>query len=194
MGQERQAVEPVSGTEAAVLRRPAAWWKWVLSVALAAGVIGLLAYGFTRSPKDIPSPLLRQPAPDFTLALLDGGRLTLSEQRGKVVVVNFWASWCYPACWNEAPRLQAAWERYREKGVVLVGVVYQDREPNAREFIRRHGKTYPNGMDAKSRIAIDYGVYGVPETFFIDREGRIAHKHVGELPEETLTREIERLL
>lgn len=194
MGQERQAVEAVSGTEAAVLRRPSAWWKWVLSGALAAGVIALLAYGFTRSPKDIPSPLLRQPAPDFTLALLDGGRLTLSEQRGKVVVVNFWASWCYPACWNEAPRLQAAWERYREKGLVLVGVIYQDREPNAREFIRRHGKTYPNGMDPKSRVAIDYGVYGVPETFFIDREGRIAHKHVGELPTDTLTREIERQL
>ncbi|MBI2081868.1 MAG: TlpA family protein disulfide reductase [candidate division NC10 bacterium] len=195
MGQERQAGEQVFAAEGSVpLRRPSPWWKWVLSVVLAAGVIALLAYGFTRSPKDIPSPLLRQPAPDFTLALLDGGRLTLSEQRGKVVVVNFWASWCYPACWNEAPRLQAAWERYREKGVVLVGVIYQDREPNAREFIRRHGKTYPNGMDAKSRVAIDYGVYGVPETFFIDREGRIAHKHVGELPMDTLTREIERLL
>jgi cytochrome c biogenesis protein CcmG/thiol:disulfide interchange protein DsbE len=111
-----------------------------------------------------------------------------------VVLVNFWASWCYPACWNEAPRLQAAWERYREKGLVMVGIVYQDREPNAREFIRKHGKTYPNGVDPKSRIAIDYGVYGVPETFFIDREGRIAHKHVGEIPVETLTREIERLL
>lgn len=195
MGQERRSGEQVFGADvAAPLRRPSPWWKWVLSGALAAGVIALLAYGFTRSPKDIPSPLLRQPAPDFTLALLDGGRLTLSEQRGKVVVVNFWASWCYPACWNEAPRLQAAWERYREKGVVLVGVIYQDREPNAREFIRRHGKTYPNGMDAKSRVAIDYGVYGVPETFFIDREGRIAHKHVGELRTDTLTREIERQL
>lgn len=195
MGPEGRAGEQVFAAEgAAPLRRPSPWWKWVLSVALAAGVIALLAYGFTRRPKDIPSPLLRQPAPDFTLALLDGGRLTLSEQRGKVVVVNFWASWCYPACWNEAPRLQAAWERYREKGVVLVGVIYQDREPNAREFIRRHGKTYPNGMDAKSRVAIDYGVYGVPETFFIDREGKIAHKHVGELPMDTLTREIERQL
>lgn len=195
MGQERQAGEQVFGVEAALpLRQPSAWWKWVLSGAIAAGLIALLAYGFTRSPKDIPSPLLGQPAPEFTLALLDGRRLTLSEQRGKVVVVNFWASWCYPACWNEAPRLQAAWERYREKGVVVVGVVYQDREPNAWEFIRRHGKTYPNGLDAKSRVAIDYGVYGVPETFFIDREGRIAHKHVGELPMDTLTREIERLL
>ncbi len=195
MGQERQSLEQVLGAGAAPpLRRPASWWKWVLSVGIAAGLIALLAYGFTRSPKDIPSPLIRQPAPDFTLALLDGGRLTLGELRGKVVVVNFWASWCYPACWNEAPRLQAAWERYREKGLAMVGVVYQDREQAAREFIRKHGKTYPNGMDLKSRVAIDYGVYGVPETFFIDREGRIAHKHVGEISMETLTSEIEKLL
>jgi cytochrome c biogenesis protein CcmG/thiol:disulfide interchange protein DsbE len=195
MGEERQSPAGVLGAEeAAPLRQPAPWWKWVLSVGVAAGLIALLAYGFTRSPKDIPSPLIRQPAPDFTLALLEGGTLTLRELRGKVVVVNFWASWCYPACWNEAPRLQAAWERYRERGLVLAGVVYQDREQNAREFIRTHGKTYPNGMDPKSRIAIDYGVYGVPETFFIDREGRIAHKHVGEIPMETLTGEIEKLL
>lgn len=188
-------MEQVLGTgEAPSLRRTAAWWKWLLSVGIAAGLIALLAYGFTRSPKDIPSPLVRKPAPDFSLALLDGGALNLHELRGKVVVVNFWASWCYPACWNEAPRLQAAWERYRERGVVVVGIIYQDREPSAREFIRRHGKTYPNGMDAKSRIAIDYGVYGVPETFFIDREGRIAHKHVGEIPMETLAQAIEKLL
>lgn len=195
MGQERQSLEQALGADAAPpLRRPASWWKWVLSVGIAAGLIALLAYGFTRSPKDIPSPLIRQPAPDFTLALLDGGRLTLREFRGKVVVVNFWASWCYPACWNEAPRLQAAWERYRERGLAMVGVVYQDREQAAREFIRKHGKTYPNGMDLKSRVAIDYGVYGVPETFFIDREGRIAHKHVGEISTETLASEIEKLL
>ena len=188
-------MEQVLGSGAAPpLRRPFPWWKWVLSIGLAAGLIALLAYGFTRSPKDIPSPLIYRPAPDFTLALLAGGRLSLRELRGKVVVVNFWASWCYPACWNEAPRLQAVWERYRERGLVLVGVVYQDREQGAREFIRKHGKTYPNGMDPKSRIAIDYGAYGVPETFFIDREGKIAHKHVGEITMETLTGEIEKLL
>jgi len=190
MGQEQ-----VLGTGAAApVRRSAPWWKWALSVGLAAGLIALLAFGFTRSPKDIPSPLVRQPAPAFTLALLDGGHLTLGGLRGKVVVLNFWASWCYPACWNEASRLQAAWERFRERGVVLVGIVYQDREQGAREFIRKHGKTYPNGMDPRSRIAIDYGVYGVPETFFIDREGRIAHKHVGEIGMEVLVARIEELL
>lgn len=157
-------------------------------------VIALLAFGFSRDPKAIPSPLVGRPAPSFSLALLDGGSLNLEELRGKVVVINFWASWCYPACWNEAPRLEAAWRRYRERGVVLVGIVYQDSEGKAREFIARHGKTYPSGMDPGSRIAINYGVYGVPETFFIDRSGRIRRKHVGEIQEETLTTTIESLL
>lgn len=158
------------------------------------GFIALLAFGFTRNPKEIPSPLIGKPAPPFTLSLLNGGQLTLTALRGKVVVVNFWASWCYPACWNEAPRLEAAWERYKEKGVVIVGIVYQDTEEKARAFTERFGKTYPNGLDLKSRIAIDYGVYGVPETFFIDRQGRITHKHVGEIQMETLVAKIEELL
>jgi len=170
-------------------------WRRLLVVLVGVGaLVSLLAYGFTRDPKAIPSPLVGRPAPSFSLALLDGGTLNLETLRGKVVVVNFWASWCYPACWNEAPRLEAAWRRYRERGVVLVGVVYQDSEANAREFISRHGKTYPNGMDPGSRIAINYGVYGVPETFFIDRAGRIRRKHVGEINEETLGTMIESLL
>ncbi len=158
------------------------------------GFIALLAFGFTRNPKEIPSPLIGKPAPSFTLSLLNGGTLSLEAFRGKVVVVNFWASWCFPACWNEAPRLEAAWQRYKEKGVVILGIVYQDTEERAREFIKRFGKTYPNGLDLKSRIAIDYGVYGVPETFFVDRQGRIMHKHVGEIQMETLVAKIEELL
>jgi cytochrome c biogenesis protein CcmG/thiol:disulfide interchange protein DsbE len=133
-------------------------------------------------------------APDFTISLLDRGELTLRELRGKIVVMNFWASWCYPACWNEAPKLEAAWRRYKDQGVVLVGIVYQDTEGNAKDFIAKHGKTYPNGMDVRSRIAIEYGVYGVPETFFIDREGKVAYKNIGEISMETLVTKIETLL
>jgi len=169
-------------------------WKRLLVPLFILPFIALLAYGLTKDPRTIPSPLVRKEAPPFTLNLLDGGVLRLDDLRGKVVLVNFWASWCFPACWNEAPRLEAAWERYRDRGVMIVGIVYQDSEQNAREFIRRFGKTYPNGLDRRSRIAIDYGVYGVPETFFIDREGRIAHKHTGELTEEVLARQIEELL
>lgn len=165
-----------------------------LAIVSVVALLLLLAYGFWTNPRLIPSPLVGGPAPDFTLTSLDGKDIRLRDLRGQPVVVNFWASWCYPACWNEAPRLQATWERYKDQGMMLVGVVYQDTERNARDFIQEHGKTYPNGLDVKSRIAIDYGVFGIPETFFIDREGKIAHKHIGEIDMETLTSEVEALV
>jgi cytochrome c biogenesis protein CcmG/thiol:disulfide interchange protein DsbE len=169
-------------------------WVKILAPLSVVALLLLLAYGFGKDPKRIPSPLVGRDAPDFTISLLERGELSLRELRGKPVVVNFWASWCFPACWNEAPRLEAAWQRYKDRGLMMVGVVYQDTEGNAKEFIQKHGKTYPNGMDPKSRIAIEYGVYGVPETFFVDREGRIAHKHIGEIDMETLVTKIEGLL
>lgn len=173
-------------------------WKKLFSLLVVvlslASVLLLLAYGLGTDPRAIPSPLIGRQAPPFTLPLFEGGTLRLADLRGKVVVLNFWASWCYPACWNEAPRLQAAWEQYRDHGVMVVGIAYQDREADARAFIDRFGKTFPSGPDTGSRIAIDYGVYGVPETFFIDRQGRIAHKHVGEISTAVLNNWITRLL
>lgn len=176
------------------MARPGTLRRALLVLLVVAPLIGLLGYGFTRDPKLVPSPLVGRPAPPFTVELLDGGTLSLEELRGKVVAVNFWASWCYPACWNEAPRWEAAWQRYRDRGVVIVGIVYQDSEANARDFVARFGKTYPSGLDLRNRIAIDYGVYGVPETFFVDREGRIAYKHIGEIGAEVISAQLERLL
>ena len=157
-------------------------------------VLALFAYGLTRDPRSIPSPLLGRQASDFTLQLFDGKTFSLSEQRGKIVVLNVWSSWCIPACYNEAPALEAAWQRYRSRDVVFLGVNYQDREAAAREFLGRFRHTFPNGPDVGSKIAIEYGVYGVPETFFIDRDGRIAHKHVGEISLPILVQQIEGLL
>ena len=173
-------------------RRP--WLAALLLTALVVGFVALLAFGFTRDAKEIPSPLVGRPAPPFSLQLLDGGELRLDDLRGKIVVLNFWASWCYPACWNEAPRLEGAWRRHQKHDVMVVGSVYQDTIAAARDFVRQHGKTFANGMDQRSRAAIAYGVYGVPETFFIDREGRIAHKHIGEISEGVLEAEIQKLL
>ena len=170
--------------------------RWVKAI-IPLSVVGLLllfAYGFWTNPRQIPSPLVGRPAPDFTLTLLDGKELRLRDLRGRPAVVNFWASWCYPSCWNEAPRLEATWQRYKDQGVVMVGIIYQDTEENARNFIDNHEKTYPNGLDPKSRIAIAYGVYGIPETLFIDRDGKIGHKHIGEISVETLTAETGALL
>jgi cytochrome c biogenesis protein CcmG, thiol:disulfide interchange protein DsbE len=168
--------------------------KKMLIVFSAFPVLVLLAYGLTLDPGFVPSPLVGREAPTFALELFDGSTFTLTEQRGKIVVMNVWSSWCIPACYNEAPALEAAWKRYRERDVVLLGVNYQDREAAARQFLARFGHTFPNGPDVGSKVAIAYGVYGVPETFFIDRDGRIAHKHVGEITFDTLVQQIERLL
>jgi cytochrome c biogenesis protein CcmG/thiol:disulfide interchange protein DsbE len=160
----------------------------VLGPALA--ILGLLAYGFTTEPKFIPTPFIAKPAPPFTLPLFDGSRLALDQLRGKVVFLNFWASWC-PPCRAEARMLEAAWQKYREQGVVFVGANIQDEEASARAFLREFGITYPNGLDHGARIAIEYGVWGLPETFFIDRDGRITYKHVGALGWQTITTKLE---
>lgn len=168
-------------------------WKGLAVLVPAVALLGLLAYGFRTDPRWIPSPLLGRPATPFSLELFDGGRFSLAEQRGKVVVVSFWASWCIP-CREEAPLLEAAWRAYRDRGVVFVGVNFQDAEPSARAFIAEFGLTFPNGPDPRGRIAIDYGVYGIPELFFIGRDGRTTYKHIGLIGRATLQTRIETTL
>ena len=167
---------------------------WLVALAVALPVVALLAYGFTRNPRALPSPLVGRPAPVFRIAGFDGAAIDTAALRGRILVVNFWASWCYPACYEEAPRLQRVWEQYRDRGVMVIGVNIQDREGPAREFIRRFEQTFPNGMDQTGRVSIDFGVYGVPETFVIDQEGRIVGKHDGAVPEEWLRAHLDRLL
>lgn len=169
-------------------------WKRFLIPLSILPILGLLAYGFRTDPRAIPSPLVGRPAPPFALTLFDGKGLGLADLRGKVVVVNFWASWCYPACYEEAPVLEEGWRSYRDRGVVIVGVDIQDTEANARRFIEQFGLTFPNGPDPKGKISIDYGVYGVPETFFIDKRGQIRAKHVGAVTTPLLREKIEALL
>jgi cytochrome c biogenesis protein CcmG/thiol:disulfide interchange protein DsbE len=111
-------------------------------------------------------------APDFTITTFDGDSITLSAQRGKVVVINFWASWCVP-CEQEAPDLEKTWEKYRDQGVLFIGVDYVDSEEKARAFIARYGITYPNGPDLRTEISDLYHIRGVPETFIVDRDGQI---------------------
>lgn len=167
--------------------------RWLVPLA-ALPVLGLLAYGFRGDPRAIPSPLVGRPAPAFALTTFEGRPLSLEGLRGQVVVLNFWASWCYPACYEEAPVLEAAWQAYRERGVSVVGVDIQDTEEAARRFIRQFGLTFPNAPDPKGKVSIDYGVYGVPETFVIDRRGTIRLKHVGAITERVLREAVEPLL
>ena len=168
-------------------------WRWILPLS-ALPVLALLAYGFRLNPRDVPSPLIGRPAAAFALTTFDGGTLSLEAQRGKVVVVNFWASWCHPACYDEAPALERSWRAYRDRGVVVVGVDIQDTVDAARKFVRDFSLSFPNARDVAGKVSVDYGVYGVPETFFIDRKGLIRAKHVGVLTDEVFRAEVDRLL
>lgn len=167
--------------------------RLILVVILVLLPLALLAFGLRGNPRVVPSPLVGKPAPDFALKLFDGREMGLTELKGRVVVVNFWASWCV-ACREEAEALETTWRLHREHGVMFIGVNIQDREPEARAFIQEHGKTYPNGPDPTGAISIAYGVYGVPETFILDRKGGVQHKHIGAVTAEVLEQEIERAL
>jgi cytochrome c biogenesis protein CcmG/thiol:disulfide interchange protein DsbE len=167
--------------------------RWLIPLG-AIPVLALLAYGFRLNPRDVPSPLVNRPAATFALTSFGGEPMSLEAHRGKVVVVNFWASWCYPACYEEAPVLEKNWRAYRDQGVVVLGVDIQDKTDAAKKFIADFSLTFPNGMDTTGRVSVDYGVYGVPETFFIDRDGRIRGKHVGAVTDEIFRREVDRLL
>jgi cytochrome c biogenesis protein CcmG/thiol:disulfide interchange protein DsbE len=156
----------------------------------AVAVLALLAYGFTREPRYIESPMLGRPAPAFALTLFDGRTIRSDDLRGKVVLVNFWASWC-PPCRAEAPMLEATWRDLRDSGVIFIGINTQDEEVRARQFITEFAITYPTGRDIGGRIAIDYGVWGLPEAFVIDPAGRITYKHLGTIGSAVLATKID---
>ena len=167
--------------------------RWAIPLATVPLLL-LLGYGFRTNPREVPSPLIGKPAAPFTLVTFDGGQISLEALRGQVAVVNFWASWCYPACYEEAPALERAWTTYRDKGVVMIGINIQDKEEPAKKFLAQFGHTFPNAPDPAGRVAVDYGVYGVPETFFIDRAGRVRWKHVGAVTDGIFKVQVEALL
>jgi cytochrome c biogenesis protein CcmG/thiol:disulfide interchange protein DsbE len=157
---------------------------------LVLAVLALFAVGIQiRSAK----PVEKGMAPQFTLPLFSGGNFSLAEQRGKVVVVNFWASWCIP-CRQEAPILESTWQKYKDRGVVFVGVDYVDTDKEAMAFLQEFKITYPNGPDIGTETARAYRIQGVPETYFVGKDGQLYGNHIGPIDAPTLAAKIEEVL
>lgn len=142
-----------------------------------AALIVLLAVGLTLNPREIPSVMIGKAAPEFKLDRLDApGQFSPSELKGQAWLLNVWASWC-SACIQEHPVLNDIAQSYK---ITLVGLAYKDQDLDAKAWLQTRGNPYQIVIaDRDGRVGIDYGVYGVPETFVIDKAGRIAYKHIG---------------
>jgi len=180
------------------------WKRATLAAGFLVPVIGLLAFGLTRDPKAIDSPLPGKAAPDFALkvfapgegplALSVGDTVRLANHRGGIVVLNFWASWCLQ-CRDEHADLSNAARAFFDKGVRFYGVLYNDKESFGLRWIdEMGGQAYPSVLDPRTRTAIDYGLYGVPETFLVTGDGRVAYKHIGAISERLLTHKLDSLV
>jgi cytochrome c biogenesis protein CcmG, thiol:disulfide interchange protein DsbE len=180
------------------------WKRAWIAAAAAAPVIALLGWGFRRDPAEIPSPLPGHQAPVFALQVFAPGEsplrrpvgdtVRLADLRGEVVVVNFWASWCL-SCAAEHATLTEVARQYAGRPVRFVGVLYDDSVAPALAWIAgRGGQSYPSVLDPDARTAIDFGLYGVPETYFIDPAGRVAFKQTGPVTSAVVSQVVDSLL
>ncbi len=138
-------------------------------------------------------PTAMEAAPDFNLSLFEGGDFQLSAQKGRVVVINFFASWCV-SCGEETPVIEKASHKYAPQTVVFLAIAVDDTEKKAKAFMKKMGLTIPAGLDKTGEIKDAYGLYGMPTTFFIDKNGKISYFHAGIVTEELLKHEIDKLL
>lgn len=167
--------------------------RFLLPLAIFAVLLGFLAVGLRLDPREVPSPFIGKPAPQFSAQRLEdqGALLTPADMRGKVWLLNVWASWC-ASCRIEHPILMAFASSSK---VPVVGLNYKDKREDGMAWLREHGNPYlTSAYDHDGRIGIDYGVYGVPETFVIDRRGMIRLKHIGPLTDKVLAEKIRPLL
>ncbi len=162
----------------------------IVAFAAVLAILALLGWGLKKAQA---GPIDNGMAPDFSITGFDGRKVTLSELRGQVVIVNFWASWCLP-CREEAAYLEQTWRKYEGKGVVFIGVDWVDTEKEALAYIDEFGITYINGPDIGSRAAQAYNIQGVPETFYVAKNGEIRGMHIGPLKSPELDQKIDELL
>jgi cytochrome c biogenesis protein CcmG, thiol:disulfide interchange protein DsbE len=150
--------------------RPVKLTAQLLALACVAGLLALLVWKLTHQEH---APRVGAVAPGFTLRRLSGpGKVSLASYKGRPVVLNFWASWCNP-CKGEAAVLERDWTRYRDRGIVFLGVDYHDLAPDARSFVRHHELTFPMLEDGSGRVTGSYGISQVPETYVLSRQGRV---------------------
>jgi cytochrome c biogenesis protein CcmG/thiol:disulfide interchange protein DsbE len=165
------------------------WLKFGLPLALFVVLAAFLAIGLTRDPREVPSPFIGKPAPVFSVAQLHEPQRVFSPQdmRGQVWLLNVWASWCV-SCRVEHPLLV---EMARGNAVPIVGLDYKDKRDDGMQWLTRHGNPYAlSAFDVDGKVGIDYGVYGVPETFVIDKTGVIRYKQIGPITPEALEKTI----
>lgn len=182
-------------------------WKRAFTVtgAIGAPFIALLAFGMTRDPRNIPSPMPGKDAPLWThevfapgndpaQQLSVGDTVRLADLKGRIVVMNFWASWCL-ACREEHAELSAASTQLAERGVKVYGFLYNDSPENGVRWINdMGGQAYPSLTDPNARTAIEYGLYGVPETFLVDQLTKVAYKFTGPVTEKALVAKVDSVL
>jgi cytochrome c biogenesis protein CcmG/thiol:disulfide interchange protein DsbE len=169
------------------------FWAAIIGLAAALFVV-LLATGFKEDPNAISSPLVHKPASTFALHAIGGKRtISLAQLRGKPVVLNFSASWCVD-CRIDQEYLTVAWQKYAGEGVEFISVLYQDNAASMRTFVHQYGGGWPILLDPGQQTAINYGVYGVPETFFINRRGIVQYKSTGPVPWDVLNAQVRQLI
>lgn len=177
-------------------RRPFRWSMIALWAAVIT-ILAVLAWGLINT--NASRPEVGQSAPTFDVEFFDGYEwdtrpvANLEDMRGHPVVLNFWASWCVE-CRYETDVLEQAWLKYREDGVVFLGVAYADVEPNSIAYMKEFGVTFPHAPDLGTDISQDYEITGVPETFFIDKDGVIRHVQIGAVDQEMLDTLIPQML
>lgn len=178
-------------------------WNWFLAGVLLAGSLFIVATR-TRSLQaaagpvtDVTSlmaaPLANRPAPDFTLPVLDGTTITLSDLKGQVVLINIWATWC-PPCRVEMPVIQATYEQYRDQGFTVLAVDLQEDPATVEAFMRRYGLTFPALLDRDGKVSAAYQAFALPSSFFVDRRGVIRAVYRGPMPRSVLQGTVEQLL
>ena len=168
--------------------------RWLLVPLLVVPVTALLLVGFGRDPRAPASPLVGRPAPAWSAETLGGEPMSSADLAGRPYVVNFWASWCIPACVDEHPVLAATHAAHGDR-LTVVGVLFDDRPDDARAFLERYGDAgYPHVLDERGSISIDFGVLGPPETFFVDADGIVRAKEIGPLTDARMAEHLATIL